>query len=384
MRHIYLDHNATTPVLPEVLEVMLQYYRAEYGNPSSVHRYGRQARVAVDDARDYVAQLLGAPAASITFCSGGTEANNTILKGVAAALRDRGQHIITSQIEHPCVLDTCAALARQGYTISYVPVDAHGVVDPEAVREALTEETILVSIMHANNEVGTLQPIAEIARLAQARGVLLHTDAVQSVGKIPLNVVELGVDFLTFSGHKLYAPKGIGGWYARSRTALPPLLHGGHQERGLRSGTENVAAIAALGKACEIAWRDMASEGERQHQLQQRLEHGLRERIPDVRIQGEGAARLPSTTNAAFANVEGETLLMGLDLQGVYISTGSACSSGSLEPSHVLQAMGVPEAYLHGALRLSLGRATSHADIEYVLEMLPGIVEQARMLFPAV
>jgi cysteine desulfurase len=378
MRLVYLDHNATTPVLPEVLEVMLQYYRAGFGNPSSVHRYGRQARVAVDDARDCVAQLLQAAAATITFCSGGTEANNTILKGVAAALKERGTHIITSQIEHPCVLDTCAYLARQGYTISYVPVDARGVVDPEAVCAALTDETILVSIMHANNEVGTLQPIAEIARLVQARGVLMHTDAVQSVGKIPLNVAELGVDFLTFSGHKLYAPKGVGGWYARPRAALHPLLHGGHQERGWRSGTENVAAIAAFGKACEIARRDMPSEGERQRQLQQHLEHGLRERIPAVRIQGEGVARLPSTTNAAFANVEGETLLMSLDLQGVYISTGSACSSGSLEPSHVLRAMGVPEAYLHGALRFSLGRATSHADIEYVLERLPGIVEQAR------
>jgi cysteine desulfurase len=378
MRHVYLDHNATTPVLPEVLEVMLQYYRADFGNPSSVHRYGRQARVAVDDARDCVAQLLQAPAAHLAFCSGGTEANNTILKGVAAALKERGTHIVTSQIEHPCVLDTCAYLARQGYTISYVPVDAQGVVDPEAVREALTDATILVSIMHANNEVGTLQPIAEIARLVQARGVLMHTDAVQSFGKIPLNIAELGVDFLTFSGHKLYAPKGIGGWYARPRAAFPPLLHGGHQERGWRAGTENVAAIAAFGKACEIARRDMSAEGERQGQLQQRLEHGLRERIPDIRIQGEGTARLPNTTNAAFANVEGETLLMSLDLQGVYISTGSACSSGSLEPSHVLQAMGVPDAYLHGALRLSLGRATAHADIEYVLEVLPEIVEQAR------
>jgi cysteine desulfurase len=383
MRHVYLDHNATTPILPEVLEVMLDYYREGFGNPSSVHRYGRQARVAVDDARDCVAQLLHAPAAAITFCSGGTEANNTIVKGVAAALKERGRHLVTSQIEHPSVLDTYAYLAQQGYTVTYVPVDTHGVVPPEAVRQALTGETVLVSIMHANNEVGTLQPIAEIARLVHERGILMHTDAVQSFGKIPLNIDELGVDFLTFSGHKLYAPKGIGGWYARPRTPLYPLVHGGHQERGWRSGTENVAAIAALGKACEIAWRDMLAAGEYQRQLQQVLEHAIRERIPAVRIQGEGVARLPNTTNVAFANVEGETLLMSLDLQGVYISTGSACSSGSLEPSHVLQAMGVPEAYLHGALRLSVGRSTGMADIEYVLEILPGIVEHARAMSPA-
>jgi cysteine desulfurase len=383
MRQVYLDHNATTPVLPEVLEVMLRHYRDDFGNPSSVHRYGRQARVIVDEARDRVAQLLGAPAACVFFSSGGTEANNTIVKGVAAALKDRGRHLVTSQIEHPCVLDACAYLAQQGYRITYVPVDAQGVVDPEAVRAALTDETILVSIMHANNEVGTLQPIADIVRLAHERGVLVHTDAVQSFGKIPLHVEALGVDFLSFSGHKLYAPKGIGGWYARSRTPLHPLLHGGHQERGMRSGTENVAAIAALGKACEIALGDMLQEGERQHQLRQVLECGIREQIPAVRIQGESVARLPNTTNMAFAHVEGETLLMSLDLQGVGISTGSACSSGSLEPSHVLRAMGVPEAYLQGALRFSLGRATSMADVEYVLTILPGIVERARALSSA-
>jgi cysteine desulfurase len=380
MRHVYLDHNATTPVLPEVLEVMLRHYRSDFGNPSSVHRYGRRARVAIDDARDCVAHLLGVPESSIFFSSGGTEANNTILKGVAAALKERGKHLVTSCIEHPCVLDTCDYLSQQGYHITYVPVNAYGVVDSEAVHAALTDETILVSIMHANNEVGTLQPIAEIARMVRERGILMHTDAVQSFGKIPLRVDELGVDFLTFSGHKLYAPKGIGGWYARPGVPLHPLLHGGHQERGGRSGTENVAAIAALGKACDLVQRDLVQEGERQRQLQQCLEHGMRERIPDMRIQGEGAARLPNTTNVAFANVEGETLLMSLDLQGVAISTGSACSSGSLEPSHVLQAMRVPEAYLHGALRFSLGRSTSMADMAYVLEILPGIVEHARAL----
>jgi len=383
MRQIYLDHNATTPVLPEVLEVMLRYFREDFGNPSSVHRYGRRTRVVVDDTRDGVADMLGAPASAIFFSSGGTEANNTILKGVAAALTGRGRHLVTSQIEHPAVLDTCAYLAQQGCTVTYVPVDEHGVVDPEAVRDALTDETILVSVMYANNETGVIQPIADIAHLVRQRGILMHTDAVQAFGKLPLRVDELDVDFLSFSGHKLYAPKGIGGWYARPGAPLHPLLHGGHQERGMRSGTEHVAGIAALGKACAMAMSDMRQEWERQQQLQQRLEHGIQEQIPEVRMQGAEAPRLPNTTNVAFAGVEGESLMMSLDLQGVALSTGSACSSGSLEPSHVLRAMGVPEAYLYGALRCSLGRGTTLADIEYVLEILPGIVQHARALSPS-
>lgn len=380
MRQVYLDHNATTPVLPEVLEVMLPYLREDFGNPSSVHRLGRKARVAIDETRDCIAAMLGTSGSTIIFSSGGTEANNTILQGVAIAKQAQGRHVITSQIEHPAVLDTCAFLEKQGYRVTYVPVDAQGVVHPEAVQEALCEDTILVSIMYANNETGVLQPIADIAQCVQARGVLMHTDAVQAFGKVPLRVDTLGVDFLSFSGHKLYAPKGVGGWYMRPGLSFSPLLHGGHQERGLRSGTENVAGIVGLGEACVIASRDMQREWERQQQLQQRLEHGMQERIPDVRIQGVEAARLPNTSNIAFAGVEGETLLMSLDLQGVAISTGSACSSGSLEPSHVLRAMGVPTAYLLGALRLSMGRSTSLDEIEYVLEILPGIVQQARLL----
>jgi len=373
-----MDHNATTPVLPEVLDAMLPFQREAFGNPSSVHRYGRRARVAVDNARDAVAEVLGAPPSSVIFSSGGTEASNTVIKGVAQAHRERGRHVVTSQIEHPAVLDACGALERQGYEVTYVPVDERGVVDPQAVRDSLTDQTILVTIMLANNEVGTLQPIPDIAAAAHERGALMHTDAVQALGKVALSVDDLDVDFLTFSGHKVYAPKGIGGWYERSAATLQPLLHGGHQERGRRSGTENVPGIAALGKACAIAGRDLAAEGERQRQLQQRLEHGIRERIGNVRIQGEEAPRLPGTTNASFGATEGEALMMSLDLQGVAISTGSACSSGSLEPSHVLRAMRVQPPFLHGALRFSLGRSTTADDVDYVLDILPDIVAQAR------
>ena len=378
MRYVYMDHNATTPVLPDVLDAMLPFQREVFGNPSSVHRYGRRARVAVDDARDAVAEVLGAPPSSVIFSSGGTEASNTVIKGVAQAHRERGRHLVTSQIEHPAVLDACGALERQGYEVTYVPVDQRGVVDPQAVRDSLTDQTILVTIMLANNEVGTLQPIPDIAAAAHERGALMHTDAVQALGKVALSVDDLDVDFLTFSGHKVYAPKGIGGWYERSAATLQPLLHGGHQERGRRSGTENVPGIAALGKACAIAGRDLAAEGERQRQLQQRLEHGIRERIGNVRIQGEEAPRLPGTTNASFGATEGEALMMSLDLQGVAISTGSACSSGSLEPSHVLRAMRVQPPFLHGALRFSLGRSTTADDVDYVLDILPDIVAQAR------
>uniref|UniRef100_UPI000B7C974F cysteine desulfurase family protein n=1 Tax=Candidatus Entotheonella palauensis TaxID=93172 RepID=UPI000B7C974F len=315
MRQIYLDHNATTPVHPEVRDVLMACYENDFGNPSSVHRYGRRTRVQIDRARDTIAAMLGVSGSSIFFCSGGTEANNTIIKGVASAHQDRGRHIITSPTEHPAVLDTCAYLAQQGFEVTYLPVDEAGVVDLQALEEALTNETTLVSVMHANNETGVIQPIADIARLAHQRGALVHTDAVQSFGKLPFHIDALEVDFLSFSGHKLYAPKGIGGWYARPPTALQPLLHGGHQERGLRSGTESVPSIMALSKACEIAVRDMQAEWERLQQLQQRLEHGILESVPSARIQSATASRLPSTTNVAFAEVEGETLLMSLDLQ---------------------------------------------------------------------
>lgn len=382
MRQVYLDHNATTPTAPDAIEVMLRYCRDEFGNPSSVHQYGRRARVAVDDARDCIAEMLGVPAATICFSSGGTESNNSIIKGVAVALADQGRHIVTSEIEHPAVLDTCADLARQGYAITYVPVTADGVVEPQAVQAALTDETLLVSIMHANNETGVIQPIAEIAARTRERGVLMHTDAVQTFGKMPLDIDALGVDFLSFSGHKIYAPKGIGGWYMRPNAPLHPLLFGGHQERGRRSGTENVPAIAALGTACHLAQQDMAEVWARQTRLQQDFERGLRERLPDLRIQGEAAARLPTTTNVAFAGVEGEALLMSLDLQGIAVSTGSACSSGSLEASHVLQAMAVPDVYLSGALRFSLGRLTTAEDIDYVLGILPDLVAHTRTLSP--
>lgn len=383
MRQVYLDYNATTPVALEVIEVMLLYCKDDFGNPSSVHQYGRRARVAVDETRDRIAEMLGVPASTICFSSGGTESNNSIIKGVAVALGDQGRHIVTSEIEHPAVLDTCADLARQGYEITYVPVGPDGVVEPQAVQAALTDETILVSIMHANNETGVIQPIAEIAALVREHGILMHTDAVQTFGKMPLDIDAMGVDFLSFSGHKIYAPKGIGGWYMRPNAPLHPLLFGGHQERGRRAGTENVPGIVALGKACDLAQQDMAETWTRQARLQQDFEFGLCERLSDVRIQGANAARLPTTTNVAFARVEGEALLMNLDLQGVAVSTGSACSSGSLEASHVLRAMAVPDVYLAGALRFSLGRLTTAEDIDYVLGILPDLVAHTRALSPS-
>jgi cysteine desulfurase len=368
MRHVYLDHNATTPVLPEILEVIQRYYSEDFGNPSSVHRYGRAVRVAIDDARDQVAYLLGAPASSLFFSSGGTEANNTILKGVAAAYKERGRHLVLSAIEHPCVVDTCAYLAQHGCTITHVPVGADGVIDPEAVRAALTEQTILVSIMHANNEVGTIQPVAEIAQIARQRGILMHTDAVQSFGKLPLRIEALGVDFLTFSGHKLYAPKGIGGWYMRPGVSIHPLLHGGHQERGRRSGTENVAAIVGFGTACGMAVARRVEAAPRLQALRDRLEEGL---VPlGVRLFGTGAERLPNTVYFSVPDMDGETLVAQLDRAGFAVASGAACSSANPEPSHVLRAMGVEPDLARGALRVSLGVSNTIEQVDDFLHAL--------------
>ncbi|RMF89033.1 MAG: cysteine desulfurase NifS [Nitrospinota bacterium] len=380
MQRIYLDHNATTPVDEEVLEAMAPFVQKQFGNPSSLHHWGREARRAVEQAREEVALLIGAEdPAEIFFTSGGSEADNLALKGVAFPYWKQGKQIITSQVEHPAVLSTCRLLETYGYRVTYLPVDRYGQVDPADLEAALTPETILVSIMHANNEVGTIQPVAELATLAKEKGVLFHTDAVQSVGKIPVDVKALGVDLLSLSGHKLYAPKGIGALYVRKGTPLWPLISGGHQEGGLRAGTENVAGIVALGKACAIARRVMKQEGERLARLRDRLQEGICTTIPGVSLNGHPTQRLPTTVNLSFHGVEGEALLIHLDLQGVAVSTGSACSSGRLEPSHVLEAMGLTPEESKSAIRFSLGRGNTEEEITSVLDLLPPIVEQLRL-----
>ena len=382
MRKVYLDHNATTPIHPEVLEALLPYYREHFGNASSIHAYGRQARAAMEAARAQVAALLKADPTEILFTSGGSEADNFAIKGVASSRKDRGRHIITSQVEHPAVVETCQSLEPLGYEVTYLPVDEGGLVEPEDVRAAIRDDTILITIMYANNEVGTIEPIPEIGRIAKEHGILFHTDAVQSLAKTNTDVEELGVDLLSFSAHKLYGPKGTGGIYVRKGTELPPLIAGGHQERGLRAGTENVAGIVALGKACEIAHRDYESEVQQLTMLRDRLQHGIIERVPKVRRNGHEDRRLPTTTNLSFEAIEGEALLINLDLMGIAVSTGSACSSGSVEPSHVLKAMHVPPEYIQGSIRFSVGRENTVEDIDYVLEQLPPIVEKLRGMSP--
>lgn len=382
MRRVYLDNNATTPVHPEVLEAILPFYRENFGNPSSIHYLGRSVRVAVDEAREKVASLLGAGPSDVVFTSGGTESDNFALKGVAFANQQRGKHMITSMIEHPAILDTCKYLEKLGFMVTYLRPDRYGIIDPEQVREAITKATILVSIMHANNEIGTIQPIAEIAEITREKKVYFHTDAVQSLGKISTNVDQLGVDLLSLSGHKLYAPKGIGALYIRKGTKMHPLLHGGHQEKRRRSGTENIPGIIALGAACHLAESEISREAEYLTGLRDKLHEGIVKRIPHVQLNGHPVKRLPGTLNISFKFVEGESLLINLDLKGVAISTGSACSSGSLEPSHVLQAIGVPHEVIHGSLRFSLGRMNTADDIDYVLEVLPPIVDKMRAMSP--
>lgn len=384
MREVYLDHNATTPVDPEVWEAMLPYLREQFGNPSSIHQFGREVRIAIEEARAQVAALLGAAPEEIVFTSCGSEADNLALKGIAFANQERGNHIITSQIEHSAVLETCRYLEKLGFSVTYLPVDTEGLVDPEAVREAITDQTILISIMHANNEIGTIQPIAEIGAIARAHDIPFHTDAVQTVGKVPINVDTLNIDLLSLSGHKLYAPKGIGALYIRRRNGLKmhPLISGGHQERSRRAGTENVPGIIALGKACAIAQRDMAEEVQRLEALRNKLEEGILTKIPYVKRNGHPTKRLCTTLHVSFLYIKGEPLLVRLDLEGIGVSTGSACSTGSPKPSHVLTALGLAEDEIQGSIRWSLGKGNSEADIEYVLEVLPPIVQQMREMSP--
>ena len=382
MRKVYMDHSATTPLREAVLEAMSPYFSEVFGNASSVHTFGQEARKAVETARETVANCIGADPTEIYFASGGTECDNLAVKGVAAAYAKKGKHLIASQTEHHAVLNCFQKLEKQGFSASYLPVDEDGLVSPDTLQKAITPETILVSVILANNETGTIEPIADLAAVAREKEVVFHTDAVQALGKIPVNVNELNVNLLTISGHKIYGPKGIGALFIRKGTRIAPLLHGGHHERNRRAGTENVPAIVGFARAVELACKEMPIESPRLATLRDRLERGMRERIEFVRTNGSVTSRLPNMLNMSFEFVEGESLLLGLDMKGVAVSTGSACTSGSLEPSHVLRAMNVPPATAQGSLRFSLGRGNTDQDVDYVLETLPEIVGRLRQISP--
>ena len=379
---IYMDYNATTPIDERVLSAMLPYLKEEFGNPSSIYSLAQRARRAVEEAREKLAKLLNADPKEIIFTSGGTESDNFAIKGIAYANQDKGKHIITSQIEHHAVLNTCKFLEKQGFHITYLPVDRYGVVDLDALEKSITSQTILISIMFANNEVGTIQPIKKIGEIAKRHGVYFHTDAVQAVGKIPIDVKELGIDLLSLSAHKFYGPKGVGALYVRKGVKMSSFIQGGEQERGRRGGTENVAGIVGLGKAAEIAQEEMVEEEKRVRALRDELERRLLERIPEVVLNGHPQNRLYNTLSICVKYVEGESMLLNLDREGICASSGSACTSGSLEPSHVLLAMGVPPEIAHGSLRFSLGKFNREEDVERVSEVLPSIVEELRKISP--
>ncbi len=403
MNRVYLDHNATTAVEPEVLDAMLPYLSGEFGNAASIHTFGQKARAAVETAREQVAALIGARPQEIVFTSGGTEADNHAIFGVILPLvtwlaslspnpvDDPGKrlsianlkHVITSSIEHEAVLNTCQALEKQGVPVTYLPVDGQGIISPEALRRALRKETVLITVMHANNELGTVQPLEEIGGIAADTDVYFHTDAVQSAGKVPIDVNALRLDLLSLSGHKFYAPKGIGALYIRGGTRLQQLLYGGHHQRGFRPGTENVAGIVGMGKAAELARKALTEDAARISALRDRLEEGLLTRVLHSRANGARAPRTPSTANIMFPGIEGEALVIALDLKGLACSTGAACSSGAVEPSHVLTAIGLSPDEARASLRFSLGRHTTAAEIDFALQVVPAAVEQLRELSPS-
>ena len=379
-RRVYLDHNASTPVHPEVVAEMLPYFSDVYGNPSSVHGFGRDARAAVDAARDRVAAFLRVRPEELVFTSGGTESDNFGVKGLALA-RGSG-HVITSRVEHHAVLRSAQALEAQGFTVTYLPVDQYGMADPDDVRRALRPDTIAISIMHANSEVGTIQPVRAIGALARDAGVPFHVDAVQTFGKVEVDVHAMNIDALSFSSHKIYGPKGIAGLYIRRGTKMVSIQHGGEHERRRRAGTENVPGIVGLGKAVEIRARDMKAEAERVSALRDRMWEGIRARVPDVRLNGHPTERLPGTANVCYRNVESESIVLGLDLKGIAVSAGSACTAGSVEPSHVLVAMGVPLDWAMGAVRSSLGRSTTTEDVDFVVASVTEVVSRIRQAMP--
>ncbi len=382
MKRIYLDYAATAPTDPEVTQAMRPYLFEKFGNPSSIHTEGQEAKKGIEDAREKLANFLGAKPEEIIFNSGGTEADNTAIFGVSYALQEKGNHIVTSAIEHHAVGETCKFLEKRGLRVTYVPVDKEGLVSPDDIKKAITDKTILVSVMHANNEIGTIQPIAEIGKITRERGVYFHTDAVQTVGHIPVDVNALNVDLLSLSAHKFYGPKGVGALYVRKGTRLTRFLHGGDQERGRRASTHNTCGIVGLGKAVELCAAKMGPEVKFQIALRDKLIKEIPQKISEVRLNGHPTLRLPNNVNFSIKYIEGESILLNLDLVGIAASTGSACTSTSLEPSHVLLAIGLAHEMAHGSLRITIGRWTKKEDIDYLLEKLPPIVDKLRSMSP--
>jgi len=382
MKRIYLDYAATTPTDPEVVKAMEPYFFAKFGNPSSIHAFGQEAKKAIEDSRQILASFLGAKPEEIIFTSGGTESDNFAIEGVAYALEKKGNHIITTAIEHHAITEPCKFLEKKGFKVTYAGVDKYGLVNPGDIRKAITDKTILISVMHANNEIGTIQPIAEISEIAKSKGIYFHTDAVQTVGHIPVNVDELNVDLLSLSAHKFYGPKGVGALYIRKGTRIERFLHGGDQEKGRRASTHNTTGIVGLGKAIELCQENMDREAKYQISLRDRLIKEVNDKISEVHLNGHPAIRLPNNVNFSIKYIEGESVLLNLDILGIAASTGSACTSSSLEPSHVLLAIGLSPEIAHGSLRLSLGRWTKEEDAAYLSEHLPKIVEKLRAMSP--
>ena len=383
MRQIYLDHNATTPVRKEVLDAMMPYFAEDYGNASSVYSMGQKARHAIDEAREVIGDTLGTEAADIIFTSGGTESDNFAIKGVAMANLNKGRHVITSSTEHLAVLEPCRFIEKElGFDVTYLPVDKYGIIDLDKLKDSIRKDTVLISIMFANNETGTIQPVKEIAKIAHENKIYFHTDGVQVLGKMPIDVEELGIDLCSFSGHKVYGPKGIGALYLRKGVKITPFQHGGHHERNKRAGTENVAAIVGFAKAVEIAARDMKKNEAHLKGLAKKMWEGLSKELKELYLNGHPEKRLSSTLNISFRYIEGESMVLNFDMKGIYASTGSACTSGSLEPSHVLTAMGVPPDMAQGSVRFSFGYENTEEDVDYCLTEIQPIIERLRKMSP--
>jgi cysteine desulfurase len=382
MRTVYLDHNATTPVHPRVVEAMKPYFSEVYGNASSLHQSGREAKAALENARQSAADSLGCKASEIIFTSGGTESDNFAIKGTVYANRNKGRHIITSSIEHHAVEISCRFLEKEGFEVTYLPVDNYGFVDPDDLKKAIRPDTILITIMYANNETGVIQDIESLVSVAREAGVYFHTDAVQATGKIPYRIDDIGCDLLSISAHKLYGPKGVGLLYLKSGVRISPWNEGGGHEKGMRAGTENVAGIVGLAEALNIAGRDMTAESEKLNNMSRRFYESIKERIPDIRLNGHFEKRVPNTINVSFKAIEGEAIMLSLDMKGIMVSTGSACTSGATDPSHVLRAMGVPREMAQGSIRFSFGRSNSREDVDYTVDILEKEVSRLRSISP--